>query len=268
MGNILENAQISVLKTFVDLFGSLSSGIALAKKEGFTSGKMLDYIYRNEPEGKLFIGKIIDKIYLNHPGWQDVRQRKNNMVLNLKDAVELVLKEKDSARICDAASGPARYIIETLEAFKGKNVTAEIRDLDIRWLLDAKETASKRGINLDYRTANALEEADFTFDIQPDIFAASGFYDWFDDKEVIKKSMTLIYNALPKGGYFVFSIQAGHYALDLTNKIFKDFNNNQLKMVTWDMNIINTILKELGFETVKTRADENGHYPVILAEKV
>ncbi len=50
---------------------------------------------------------------------------------------------------------------------------------------------------------------------------ASGFYDWFDDIEVIKKSMRLIYNSLPVNGYFVFSIQAGHVALSLTNKIFK-----------------------------------------------
>ncbi len=266
--SILENIQIGVLKFVVDTFGSLSDGISLASKEGFTSGKMLDYIYKNEPNGKLFIGKLLDSYYLNHPGWQDVRMRKNNLTLNLKDAVNMVLQEKGEARICDIASGPARYILDVLEEFKGKPVSAELRDLDIRWLLEAKETANKRGLQVDYRSANALEEADFTFEKNPDIMVASGFYDWFDDIEIIKKSMTLIYNSLPKNGYFVFSIQAGHYALGLTNKIFKDFNNHRLKMVTWDMEKINPILKDLGFSVITTRSDEKGHYPVLLAKKV
>ena len=52
------------------------------------------------------------------------------------------------------------------------------------------------------------------------------------------------------------------------NKIFKDFNNHQLKMVTWDMDTINSILKEIGFSVVLTRSDDKGHYPVLLAKKV
>lgn len=267
MNKIVEEIEISMLKVVVDTLGQLSNGIRLASKEGFTSGKMLDYIYKNEPSGKLVVGKIIDKIYLNHPGWQDIRTRKNNLVLNLKEAVELTLKTKGEARICDIASGPARYILDVLETFKGQNVSAELRDLDTRWLLEANEAAKTRGVQVDYKTANALEEADFVFDKKPDIMVASGFYDWFEDKEIVKKSMTLIYNSLPENGYFVFSVQAGHYALSLTNKIFKDFNNHSLKMVTWDMNIIQSILKEIGFKVILTRSDAEGHYPVLLAQK-
>ncbi len=268
MKNFIENIQISILKVVVDTLGQLSNGIKLASKEGFTSGKMLDYIYKNEPGGEFFIGKIIDKIYLNHPGWQDVRNRKNNLVKNIEEAVNLTLETKDSARICDIASGPARYIIDILTKFKGKPVSAELRDIDIRWLIEAKDKALANNVDVDYKVADALKEEDFQFDKQPDIFVASGFYDWFDDRETVKKSMQLIYNALAKGGYFVFSVQAGHFALSLTNKIFKDFNNHQLKMVTWDMDVINSILKEIGFSVIVMRSDDAGHYPVILAKKV
>ena len=268
MKNIIENIEISMLKAVVDTLGQLSDGIKLASKEGFTSGKMLDYIYKNEPQGKFGIGKYIDSIYLNHPGWQDVRMRKNNLVLNLKDAVNMTLERKDSVKICDIASGPARYIIETLEAYKDKNVMAELHDIDERWLIEASKTAEEHGVKVEYRTANALLEKDFIFDVQPDIFVASGFYDWFEREEVVRQSMQLIYNALPQNGYFVFSIQAGHAALSLTNKIFKDFNNHQLKMITWDMDTINKILSDIGFTTVKTRSDDKEHYPVLLVQKL
>ncbi len=267
MSNIIENISLSVLKLIVDTVGQLSNGIKLASKEGFTSGKMLDYIYKNEPSGKLLIGKFIDKIYLNHPGWCDIRNRKNNMCLNMQDAIDDILQTKQEVIICDVASGPARYILDTLEANKGKNIKAQLRDIDVRWLKEAKEAANKRDVEVEYKVANALEEKDFVFDKQPDIMVASGFYDWFNDIEVLRKSMRLIYNSLAQGGYFVFSVQAGHHALTLTNKVFKDFNNHQLKMVTWDMETINSILNEIGFEIVKERADEQRHYPVILAQK-
>ena len=174
MNKIIENIEISILKIIVDTLGQLSNGIKLASKEGFTSGKMLDYIYKNEPSGQLIIGKIIDKIYLNHPGWQDVRKRKDNLVLNLKEAVDLTLKAKGEARICDVASGPARYILDVLEQFKEQNVSAELRDLDTRWLLEANEAAKSRGVQIEYKTANALEESDFIFDIP--VFHQCMFY--------------------------------------------------------------------------------------------
>lgn len=267
MKNILENIEISFLKLVVDTVGNLSDGISLATKEGFTSGKMLDYIYKNEPSGKFIIGKLIDKLYLEHPGWCDIRNRKMNLCLNLKDAIDCILEQNQEVKICDVASGPARYIIDTLGEYKEKSVSAEIRDIDKRWLLDACEVAQSKGIALDSKVANALEDSDFVFKKQPNIFVASGFYDWFDDKELVKKSMQLIYNSLPENGYFVFTIQAGHHALSLTNKIFKDFNDHQLKMVTWDMDVINSILFEIGFKVIKQRADKENHYPVLLVQK-
>lgn len=265
--NILEKLEIFFSKIAVNTVGKFSNGISLAQKEGFTSGKMLDYIYKNEPNGKFLIGKFVDKVYLNHPGWQDIRNRKNNLCLNLKDAIDDILSKKEDVRICDIASGPARYVIDTLQDYKDKPVSAELRDIDKRWLLDAQEIAKEKGIELTIKIADALDEKDFVFEKQPDIMIASGFYDWFNEKEIVKKSMQLIYNSLLDGGYFVFSIQAGHHALKLTNEIFKDFNNHQLKMVTWDMDTINSILSEIGFKVIKQRADKENHYPVILAQK-
>jgi len=265
--SIFEKLEIFFSKIAVNSVGRFSNGISLAQKEGFTSGKMLDYIYKNEPSGKFIVGKIIDKIYLNHPGWQDIRNRKKNLCLNIKDAIDMLLEQKGEVRICDVASGPARYIIDTLIDYKEKPVSAELRDIDKRWLLDAQELAKEKNITLEIKIADALDEKDFVFEKQPDIMVASGFYDWFNDRETVKKSMQLIFNALQDGGYFVFSIQSGHHALNLTNEIFKDFNNHQLKMVTWDMEIINSILAEIGFKVIKQRADEKNHYPVILAQK-
>jgi len=48
--------KIAVLRLIVRTIGRTSDGIRIAFDEGFTSGVMLDYIYRNEPSGRLLIG--------------------------------------------------------------------------------------------------------------------------------------------------------------------------------------------------------------------
>lgn len=265
--NIFKELQIASLKLLLNTVGQLSDGISLATREGFTSGKMLDYIYKNKPQGKLFIGKLMDKMYLEHPGWQDIRVRKNNLVENIDKAVRLTLESKQEAKICDVASGPALYILEILEKYKSQPVSAEIRDLDERWIKEAYAKAQESNLKLEYKVANALEQADFMFERKPDIFVASGFYDWFSDDELVKKSMKLIYDALPAGGYFAFTNQAGHVDLTMTNTVFKDFNNQQLNMTTRGAEVINAWLKEIGFTVLDVKMDKYGHYLNILALK-
>jgi len=261
------NIKLFFMKIAIRLIGSWSDGIRLTKKEGLTSGLMLDYIYKNKPSGKFIIGKMIDKAYLEHEGWRVIRERKDNLCTHLGKAVDLTLKSKKSVRICDVAAGPALYITEVLEKYKNNNVSAEIRDLDARWLEEAKKRADAKGLNLTYRVANALEKSDFVFDTTPDIFVASGFYDWFNDAEMIKKSMRLIYEALPDNGYFVFTNQTGHVALEMTNYLFEDFNNKPLEMVTWDVALTHSWVKEIGFTIMDTRQDEKGCYSSVLACK-
>ena len=267
MKNIFKCAQILTMKLCIHTIGKLSDGIALANKEGFISGKMIDYVYNNKPSGKFFIGKLIDKIYLQHPGWQGIRSRKENLVEDINKAIKLSLEENKSIRICDVASGPAKYILEVLEQNKNIEISAEIRDLDSRWLIEAKENAQRLRLNLDYKVANALKESDFIFDKKPNIIVSSGFYDWFKDNELIKKSMKLIYDTLPKGGYFVFTNQSGHADLTMVNAVFKDFNHNPLDMTVRSAEEINSWAKEIGFTILETKTDKYGYYSNTLAIK-
>ena len=255
------------MKIAIRMIGSWSNGIRLAKTEGFTSGIMLDYIYKNQPSGRFFIGKIFDKAYLEHEGWRVIRQRKDNLCAHLEQAIDLTLQLKSSVHICDVAAGPALYVTEVLEKYKEKAVSAEIRDLDARWLEEAKKRADTKGLNLTYKVANALEKNDFVFDTMPDIFVASGFYDWFNEAEMIKTSMRLIYESLSKDGYFVFTNQTGHVALDMTNYLFKDFNDKPLEMVTWDLALVKSWVEEIGFTIMDIKKDEKGCYSSVLAVK-
>ena len=58
----------AIQRISLNYFGFLSNGMSLGLKYGFDSGISLDYIYRNEAQGKLFIGKFLDRFYLNQIG--------------------------------------------------------------------------------------------------------------------------------------------------------------------------------------------------------
>lgn len=267
---LLKALQIKVLRAAIATVGQLSDGIRLATKEGFISGLTLEYIYKNLTNGKTFIGRWIDKKFIRHPGWQDVRDRKENLEKLLKKAVETQLQTTGTVRICDVASGPARYVLETLDAFRNDAVSAELRDVDERWLDEARRNADALGLDpakLTTRRGDALSPADFHFDVRPNIFVASGFYDWFDDDEKIKTSMRLIFDAAEKGAFFLFTNQSGHVDLALINGVFTDFNGEPLKMTVRPAEKLETWAREIGFQTLETKSDERSRYSTTLAQK-
>ena len=68
--------QWGAQRLFLKTVGTLSQGIRTGWRYGFDSGESLDYVYRNRPEGATFLGRLIDRIYLNAPGWRGIRRRK------------------------------------------------------------------------------------------------------------------------------------------------------------------------------------------------
>jgi SAM-dependent methyltransferase len=266
---MLKELKYQTLKTLVDTIGQTSNGLQLCSKYGFTSGKMLDYIYENQPSGKFFIGKYIDSIFIRHNGWEVIRTRKNNLVNSLEKAIILTLTEKKDVFILDVASGPAKYILEIMDKFRNPKVSAVCKDIDERWLIEGKASAEALKLdNIDFIPGNALEIASFReLEKVPDIIVSSGFYDWITDDELVKKSMKLIYDNLPSGGYFVFTNQSGHVDFEMVSKVFKDFNHNPLEMKIRSADLINGWAKLIGFKIRETNSDNNGYYSVTLAQK-
>ena len=79
--------------------------------------------------------------------------------------------------------------------------------------------------------------------------------------------MNLIYDVLNENGYFVFSVQTGHVDLEMTNAVFKDFNNKPLEMAIWSDEKIAEILDEIGFKVIGKKSDKYDNYQVYLAQK-
>lgn len=266
---MVKTMQIRLLKALVNTIGRTSDGIRMSFEYGFISGKMLDYIYANKPSGRFVIGKFIDWCYLSHPGWKAIRQRKDNLMASLEEAIRLARDAGTPVRLLDVASGPAQYIVDTMKKFGAGDVRALCRDYDSRWVDEGRRKAVDAGLkDIRFEQGDAFDEQSFAeIAASQDVAVASGFYDWIVDDEMVKKSMRNICSALRTGGFFVFTNQSGHVDLSMVEAIFVDFNRKPLRMKTRSADLMNTWACEAGFCVMGTASDEHGYYSVTLARK-
>ena len=265
----MNNLRFALAKIFIKIIGQTSDGIRLCFQEGLTSGKMLDYVYRNHPQGRFIIGKFIDKIFLNDSGWRAVRTRRKNLEMLLVDAVENLRKEKASVFLVDIASGPADYVLSVLEKVQGNDVQAFCQDYEARWVEEGKRKARERCIkNVRFQQGDAFNRVALLKIIpRPNIVVASGFYDWFTDDAKIIESIKIVFDMLGPGGYFVLSNQMAHPNLEFTQEVFTDFNHKPLQMKMRPCEKVSQWLREIGFNIDKVLMDDQGYYSVFKAFK-
>jgi SAM-dependent methyltransferase len=264
-----ERIKILLTRLAVQTLGQTSEGIRLVTTKGLTSGVMLDYIYQNQPHGRFFIGKWIDKIYLSHPAWEDVRTRKANLVEYLVNAISIQRKLKHKPIVADIAAGSARYILDVKSQSGMDDVFVVCRDLDEEALERGKSNAEKFGISgIHFGTGDALSaESLALMEPKANIAVSSGFYDWVNEDEVVQKSMTLLYDILPSGGCFLFTNQARHVNQEFVQGVFKNLYGQPLRMTMRSAAQMNGWAEVAGFMIIKTTGDVKFNYSVTLAQK-
>jgi SAM-dependent methyltransferase len=268
MGIVLR-LKIQLTRLGVKTIGRTSQGIRMVSRIGLTSGIMLDYIYRNQPQGKFLIGKWLDRIYLSHPAWEDVRIRKKNLQEYLTEAVHLQRNLQRKPVILDVAAGAARYILDTVSREDMQDVTAVCRDLDNDALTLGGSNASQMGISsVKFETGDAFS-ADSLAEVDPvpNIIVSSGFYDWINQDAQVRESMSLIFDVLPEGGCFLFTNQSKHVSLEYTQQVFSDFKGNPLRMTLRPAQAVNKWVEDIGYKIFKTTGDKEYNYSVTLAVK-
>ncbi len=252
-----------IVRLILQTVGKLSTGIRMSYTYGFTSGKMLEYVYNNKPSGVTKLGRILDKFYLSHRGWQSVRERMFNLVDVISDTVKIL--NKKCAKITDIAGGTGLYLYKVIEKVGKNKVKVVVRDIEEKWVKEGNKKASLLGLKeiISFKTGDAFNREDLNRDIyNSDIVVASGFYDWFEDKKLIEKSFKLIFECLPKGKYFIFTIQTKHFNLEFTNAMFVDFHRRKLAMTTTEHNKVLQMLKKSGFRLIDFKSDSWGYYIV------
>jgi alpha-beta hydrolase superfamily lysophospholipase/SAM-dependent methyltransferase len=248
-------------------FGRLSRGISLGWRSGFDSGVTLDYIYENKPRGLTPVGRCIDYFYLNSIGWRGIRVRRENLRAALRDLIEQTHREARPVRILDIASGPGRYILETLRDLADIPFTAVLRDYRQENLDAAASLAAEWKIsNVQFVLGDAFDRSSLAdIDPRPTIAVVSGLYELFPENDGVLRSLYGLADAMESGGHLIYTCQPWHPQVEfiaraLTNREGKPWIMRRRSQAEMD-----ALIRAAGFEKISQKIDPWGIFTVSAA---
>ncbi|QYR68170.1 alpha/beta fold hydrolase [Fusobacterium animalis] len=263
---LTEKIFYSIQKFSMRTFGFLSKGMSLGLKYGFDSGISLDYIYKNQANGKLLIGKFIDRFYLNQIGWRGVRERKKNLLSLIEEKITS-LGEKN-VKILDVAGGTGNYLFDIKEKYpKIKILINEFKKSNIEV---GEEVIKKNNwenisfINYDCFDKETYKKINYT----PNIVIISGVFELFEDNKILENTISGVAKILDKNGAVIYTGQPWHPQL---KQIALVLNSHKGHGKSWLMRRrsekeLDSLFENYNLKKEKMLIDNNGIFTVSLAE--
>jgi SAM-dependent methyltransferase len=247
----------------------VSDGIRVGTQYGFSSGEMLDYVYENRARGRGPVGRTIDRVYLDSPGWRGIRERRANLVRTLSAIVVARRTQGLPTRILDVAAGPGRYLLELAADLGGDDLAIECRDADTDALVLGRELAAERGLhNVRYVQHDALDPTALAaIRPRPDIVVVSGLYEILLDEAAIRASLVGIGQLLPCGGMLVLTGQPAHPQLELIANLLTHRDGSPWRMRLRPTTTLEAWCAQAGFVDIRTHPDTQGIFSVSVMRK-
>jgi alpha-beta hydrolase superfamily lysophospholipase/SAM-dependent methyltransferase len=264
------NAKFAIARAGLKMAGKLSRGIEIGSSHGFDSGLSLDYVYENEPRGFSLVGRLIDKAYLNSPGWRGIRQRRTNLEKTLRDLVFKVHRENRPVRILDIAAGAGRYIIETIRALPEVPINATLCDYKQENVNAARSLADALDLNgtIVTRRGDAFDRESLT-KIEPraTIGIVSGLYELFPSNSAVLNSLRGLADAIEPGGYLIYTNQPWHPQLEFIAHVLRNREGERWIMRRRTTAEMDELVRVAGFEKIGMEIDQWGMFTVSVAQR-
>jgi SAM-dependent methyltransferase len=247
--------------------GRLSAGIDLGFRHGFDSGLMMEYVYDNRPQGRGWLGRIIDRTYLGAIGWRGIRIRKANLETVLAGLIAERRQAGQGTMIADLAAGTGRYLLDVLAAHGEDGIRAVMRDLAPAGLEQGRRRAEALGLrNVVFETGDAFDPPSLaTIRPAPNIVVVSGLYEILPDDELIRPHFAQVRRILAEGGTFVFTAQPHHPQLELIARTLVNRDGQPWVMRLRSIETLTAWAREAGFTEFSSRTDPWGIFHVITA---
>jgi alpha-beta hydrolase superfamily lysophospholipase/SAM-dependent methyltransferase len=250
--------------------GRLSRGIALGWKHGFDSGVMLDYIYENRAQGVTLLGRLIDRAYLNAIGWRAIRVRRTLLQRALRETIEQTHAAARPVRLLDIASGPGRYVLETIHQLNTIPVSAVLRDYKPENLDAAARLRDQFHLaNVTVTPGDAFDRASLAgVTPRPTIALVSGLYELFPDNEPVLRSLRGLADAVEPGGHLLYTNQPWHPQVEFIARVLTNREGQPWIMRRRTQAEMDELVRTAGFEKVSQEMDPWGLFTVSVARRV
>ncbi|MET3133394.1 alpha-beta hydrolase superfamily lysophospholipase/SAM-dependent methyltransferase [Oxalobacteraceae bacterium GrIS 1.11] len=265
----LAKAAYGAQRAMLGLLGPLSDGMRIGLSHGFDSGASLDYVYRNRAGGRLLIGKIIDRGYLDAIGWRGIRLRKEQ----LQQALATLIGRHTGAaplRILDVAAGSGRYLLETVKRFQERDIELTLRDMSAHNLQQARQLAVNLGLrsSVDYQLRDAFSSDSYPAAEAPyDIVIVSGLYELFSENAMVLRSLQGIASCMKPGGHLIYTGQPWHPQLEMIARTLRNHLGAPWMMRPRPQNEMDALVASAGCHKVGSRIGVAGIFTVSVAQK-
>lgn len=268
---LLKKIYWAINRAVIRHIGVLSNGIKLGLTHGFDSGVSLDYVYQNTPSGRNALGKLLDKIYLNNRSWKGVRQRKKNLEELLLLAIDKLQEDKRNVNILDIAAGTGCYLFDFIAENSEKINHVLMRDYINMNVLQGLSTLKEKQIvqQIDFEWGDAFSEQSLaTLPKDRTIAIASGFYELFNDNQMIIRSLNGVAEALEEGGFLIFTTKIWNPDLEYMARVMSSHKDGQAWLLRRRYQLeIDQLMETAGFSKVTQRIDQWGIFTVTLMQK-
>jgi len=251
--------------------GMVSDGVSLGHRTGFDSGSTLDYVYRNEAGGAGFIGRMVDRNYLDAIGWRGIRQRKLHLEELIRDAMARLRADGAAVRVLDIAAGHGRYVLDALMAEGTAPESVLLRDYSTINVRDGRRLIAEKNLAgiARFEEGDAFD-AESVAGAQPGttIGIVSGLYELFPSNDLVRASLGGMARAVEAGGYLIYTGQPWHPQLEMIARALTSHRQGE----PWVMRRrtqaeMDQLVRQAGFEKIGQRIDEWGIFTVSIARR-
>ena len=249
--------------------GRMSEGVSLGLRSGFDSGETLDYVYENEPRGVTLLGRMMDRSYLESPGWSGIRMRRKHLEEMLAAAIREQHAQGKSIHILDAACGGGRYVLETLAKLRDIPVSATLRDYKQQNLDVAEALRAKLGLDrVKIVKADAFDSDSYNNgDTRPTIGIVSGLLELFPGNDAPRACLGGFGAAIEPGGILIYTGQPWHPQLRFIAGVLRNREGQPWIMRRRTQEEMDELVRRAGFTKEEQAVDPWGIFTVSRARR-
>lgn len=242
--------------------GRLSEGVSIGERYGYDSGVMLEHVYRNEARGRGLIGKLIDRAYLNAPGWTGIRARGALMTETLRTEINA---RGGDVRLLDVACGGGRYVLQALRGAPASS--ALLRDYRRENIESAAVLAKDLGVSARFEQADAFsDDCLAAASPRPNLIVVSGLHEIISDDALIENHFRQLAKIADKPATLVFTIQPWHPQLEFIARVLKSHTGAPwvMRLRPWEKT--KRWCEAAGFKVRSMTMEPQGIFGVVVAD--